>query len=188
MKKLLFVLAVLGLFTACKAKENQQQEEEAPATEKCLVVYFSASGVTKGVATQLAEVMNADLWEIEPAEAYTEADLDYTNPESRSCVENSDPEARPMIKACTDISDYTTIFIGFPIWWNACPRIINSWLDNNLLEGKTLIPFATSAQSTIDGSMEYLRTNYPDLNWQDGKLLNNCDSTMLNEWKAELGK
>lgn len=189
MKKLFFLLAVIGLFASCNAKNNQQQaEEETAPAEKSLVVFFSASGITKGVATQLAETMNADLWEIEPAEVYTEEDLDWRNAESRSSLEMKDPEARPMIKACTDISSYNKIFIGFPIWWNVCPRIINSWIDNNLLEGKTLIPFATSGGSTIDGSMEYLRATYPDLDLHDGKLLNNADSTMLNEWKAELEK
>jgi hypothetical protein len=64
--------------------------------------------------------------------------------------------------------------VGYPIWWGICPRIINSWLDNNLpqLEGKTLIPFATSGSSGIEQSVEYLRKTYPTLTWQDGKLTN----------------
>jgi hypothetical protein len=64
--------------------------------------------------------------------------------------------------------------VGYPIWWGICPRIIDSWLENNLaqLEGKKLIPFATSGSSTIDQSVQYLRTNYPSLNWQDGILMN----------------
>ena len=86
----------------------------------------------------------------------------------------NDPEARPMIKQCTNIMPYDTIYVGYPIWWGICPRIINSWIDNNLpqLEGKTLIPFATSGSSGIEQSVEYLRKTYPSLKWQDGQLKN----------------
>lgn len=141
---------------------------------KTIVVYFSATGTTKAAAKQIAIEQKATLWEIEPAEPYTAADLDWRNKQSRSSLEMADPEARPAIKQCTNIQPYDTIYVGYPIWWGICPRIINSWLDNNLpqLEGKVLIPFATSGSSTIDQSVEYLRNTYPTLKWQDGKLMN----------------
>ncbi len=124
---------------------------------KTIVVYFSATGVTKAAAEQLATEKNADLWEIVPNEPYTEADL-----------EMKDPAERPMIKMCTDVSSYDTIYLGFPIWWNICPRIIDSWIENNNLKDKTLIPFCTSGSSTIDGAMDYLRSTYPQYKWEDG--------------------
>lgn len=140
---------------------------------KTMVVYFSATGTTKAAAQQIAKAEKATLWEIQPAEPYTAADLDWRNKQSRSSLEMNDPEARPAIKQCTNIMPYDTIYVGYPIWWGICPRIINSWLDNNLpqLEGKTLIPFATSGGSGIEQSVEYLRKTYPTLTWQDGKLL-----------------
>ena len=102
----------------------------------------------------------------------TAADLDWRNAQSRSSLEMNDPEARPAIKQCTDITPYDTIFVGFPIWWGICPRIINSWLDNNLpqLESKILIPFATSGSSGIEDAEAYLRKTYPSLKWQKGEL------------------
>ena len=141
---------------------------------KTLVAYFSATGTTRAAAQKIAKEQKAGLWEIEAAEPYTAADLDWRNKQSRSSVEMSDPEARPAIKQCTDIQSYDTIYVGYPIWWGICPRIINSWIDNNLpqLEGKVLFPFATSGSSTIDQSVEYLRTTYPALHWQDGRLMN----------------
>lgn len=140
---------------------------------KTLVAYFSATGTTRIAAQKIAREQHATLWEIEAAEPYTAADLDWRNKQSRSSVEMNDPEARPTIKQCTNIQPYDTIYIGYPIWWGICPRIINSWIDNNLpqLEGKVLIPFATSGGSTLDQSVEYLRTTYPTLNWQDGQLM-----------------
>ena len=139
---------------------------------KTLVAYFSATGTTKAAAEQLAKQHNARLWEIEPAQPYTAADLDWRNEQSRSSLEMKDSDERPMIKQCTDITPYDTIYVGFPIWWGICPRIIDSWIENNLvqLEGKTLIPFATSGGSTIGESVAYLRKNYPSLKWQDGQL------------------
>jgi len=141
---------------------------------KTLVAFFSATGTTKSAATRLAKEHNARLWEIEPAEPYSAADLDWRNDRSRSSLEMNDPEERPTIKRCTDVTPYDTVFVGFPIWWGICPRIINSWLDNNVyqLEGKTLIPFATSGSSGIEEAEVYLKKNYPTLNWKKGLLLN----------------
>ena len=146
---------------------------------KTLVAFFSATGTTKAAAGVIVkelqkEGVEAVLWEIEPAEKYTAADLDWRNKQSRSSIEMKDEESRPAIKRCTDVTPYDVIYVGYPIWWGICPRIINSWIDNNLfqLEGKTLIPFATSGSSTIEQSVEYLRKTYPSLKWQDGKLMN----------------
>lgn len=144
------------------------------AEQKTLVAYFSATGTTKAAAEKLAKQHKAVLWEIEASEPYTAADLDWRNEQSRSSVEMRDPEARPSIKRCTNIMPYDTIYIGFPIWWGICPRIINSWIDNNLpqLEGKTLIPFATSGSSGIGEAEKYLKKTYPTLKWEKGMLMN----------------
>ncbi len=141
---------------------------------KSLVAYFSATGTTKAAAEKLAKQHDALLWEIEPAQPYTAADLDWRNDKSRSSLEMKNPDERPTIKQCTDITPYDTIYVGFPIWWGICPRIINSWVDNNLpqLEDKTLIPFATSGSSEIHEAEAYLKQTYPTLNWQKGKLMN----------------
>ena len=141
--------------------------------QKTLVAYFSATGTTKAAAEQIAKQHNARLWEIEPAEKYTAADLDWRNPKSRSSIEMNAPEERPTIKRCTDVTPYDTVYMGFPIWWGICPRIINSWLDNNLpqLEGKVLIPFATSGSSGIEEAEAYLKMTYPTLGWRKGKLM-----------------
>ncbi len=157
MKKILFA-ALLFAATGMQAKT--------------LVAYFSATGTTRTAAEQIAKEHDATLWEIQPAEPYTADDLDWRNKQSRSSVEMNDPEARPAIKRCTDVTKYDTIYVGYPIWWGICPRIINSWIDNNIfqLEGKTLIPFATSGGSGVERSVQYLRETYPSLSWQNGIL------------------
>ena len=119
---------------------------------KNLVVYFSASGVTAGVARALAEAAGADLKEIIPAQIYTEADLDWKNPQSRSSVEMKDPAARPAIAGAAAVSGYDNIFLGFPIWWYREPSIIDTFLEQQDFSGKKILLFATSGGSTAFGS------------------------------------
>ena len=112
---------------------------------KKLVAYFSASGVTKSVAERIAKVANADLFEIKPTMPYTNADLDWRDKTSRSSVEMSNPDSRPKIANKLDnMADYDTVLIGFPIWWYVAPTIIDTFVENYDLSGKTIVPFATS--------------------------------------------
>lgn len=155
-------------------------------SENSLVVYFSATGTTKQVAEKMAKVFDAHLWEIEAYEPYTAADLNWRDSMSRASLEYSDPTYRPTIKMCTDIRPYTTIYLGFPIWWNCCPRIIQSWIENNDLTEKTLILFATSSRTSIDGSLSHLRKTYPQYNWLTGRTFKEPTETELLNWKKAI--
>ena len=140
--------------------------------EKILVSYFSASGVTKKVANNLALFLQADLFEIEPVQKYSDADLDWNNPTSRSSLEMKDLASRPQIvKKISNLEEYNTIFIGFPIWWGVAPRIINTFIEENDLCGKDIYIFATSGGSGIATSFEDLKSKYPKLHFISAKLL-----------------
>ena len=98
---------------------------------KTLVAYFSASGVTARLAEKVAKVVNGDLYEIVPAKPYTAADLDWTNDKSRSSVEMKNKSFRPEISGkAENMSDYDTIYLGFPIWWYVAPTIVNTFLES----------------------------------------------------------
>ncbi|MDU2694527.1 MAG: flavodoxin, partial [Intestinibacter bartlettii] len=115
---------------------------------KSLVTYFSASGVTKKVAEKLAEAAGADLFEIKPEVAYTEADLNWMDKKSRSSIEMNDKSFRPAIaEKCNNMADYDVVYIGFPIWWYVAPTIINTFLESYDFSGKTIVLFATSGGS-----------------------------------------
>lgn len=177
MKKniLMLALATIGLGATVQA--------QTPAQKKSLVTYFSASGVTRHAAQQLAEIIGADVYEIMPEVAYTDADLDWRNKESRSSVEMNDKTSRPAIKGnIENLAAYDTIYIGFPIWWNVAPTIINTFIEAHDFTGKTLVPFATSGSSTIDNSCKELRATYPDLKWKEGLLLNKIDKSIIEQW------
>ena len=138
-----------------------------------LVAYFSASGVTAKTANKLAKEVDGDLFEIEPKEKYTSADLNWMDKKSRSSVEMNDPASRPEIaKQVENMDMYDTVLVGFPIWWYVEPKIIDTFLDSYDFAGKTVIPFATSGGSGIENVEKNLQKEYPNINWGKGKLLN----------------
>lgn len=150
---------------------------------KKLVAYFSASGVTKAAAERLAKAAGADLFEIKPAVPYTRADLDWTNKKSRSSVEMNDQTSRPKIaETLSHMENYDTVFIGFPIWWYVAPTIINTFVESYDFSGKTIVPFATSGGSSMDKSVEVLKTLCPTANWEKGKMLNRVSDQELTTW------
>ena len=140
---------------------------------KVLVTYFSASGVTAKTANKLAKEVDGDLFEIEPKEKYTSADLNWMDKKSRSSVEMNDPASRPEIaKQVENMDMYDTVLVGFPIWWYVEPKIIDTFLDSYDFAGKTVIPFATSGGSGIENVEKNLQKEYPNIIWGKGKLLN----------------
>lgn len=142
---------------------------------KTLVAYFSATGITAKVAKKLAEIAEADLFEIMPAVPYTEADLDWRNKNSRSSVEMSDKTSRPEIAERVENMDaYGTIYLGFPIWWYIAPTIINTFLESYDMSGKEIILFATSGGSGFGHTIENLEDSCPTI-LRTGKILNGRD-------------
>jgi len=153
-----------------------------------LVAYFSASGVTAGVAQTLSETIGADLFAIEPEVPYTNADLNWMDKTSRSTLEMNDPESRPAIaKKRDNMEDYDTIFVGFPIWWYVAPTIINTFLESYDLTGKTIIPFATSGGSGMGKTNEKLLPSCKGAVLLEGKILKSNASIMeLMDWVNSL--
>ncbi|MCD7773550.1 MAG: NAD(P)H-dependent oxidoreductase [Ruminococcus sp.] len=137
---------------------------------KALVAYFSASGVTAAVAKRLADSIGADIFEIEPKTPYTKADLDWTNKKSRSSIEMNDKSFRPPVaKAVENMAEYDKIYLGFPIWWYVAPTIINTFLEQYDLSGKTIIPFATSGSSGMGRTNDELLPSCKGANLLSGR-------------------
>ena len=152
----------LGLFMTvimilCITVNAQKQ------SNRTLVAYFSATGTTEKAAKQIAEVTGGALYEIQPAKKYASS-----RPALRSQPQN--------------LAAYDTIYIGFPIWWNLAPRIINSFIEKGDFTGKILIPFATSGGSRISNAEQELKKAYPSLNWQKGRLMNGATKEEIKQW------
>lgn len=157
--------------------------------KKILVAYFSASGVTRGVARKLVEAVGGDLFEIKPETPYTKADLNWMDKESRSSVEMKELASRvPIAEACPNMAEYDVVFVGFPIWWYVAPRIIDTFLESYDFSGKTIIPFATSGGSGLGETEKILHGLCSDtVNWKPGKLMKKKDSVeMLAAWVESL--
>jgi flavodoxin len=151
---------------------------------KSLVAYFSATGITAKVAERLAEATGSDLFEIKPVQPYTEKDLDWTDTTSRTTIEMKDkPDTRPEIaEKVKNMDSYDTIYIGFPIWWYTCPKIINTFLESYDLTGKKVVPFATSGTSGYGNTNESVKAS-TNANLTEGtRFAANISADQLKNW------
>lgn len=161
-----------------------KQNNDTDTSSKALVVYFSATGTTKGVAEQIASVTGADTYEITAAQPYTSDDLNYKDSDSRATKEQNDKTVRPEIGSeKIDLNSYDTVYIGFPIWWGEEPRIMDTFVESYDFDGKTVIPFCTSGSSSIDNAAENLEANAGDGDWKDGRRFS-ADSSQadIEDW------
>ena len=124
---------------------------------KTLVAYFSAQGTTARVARELAEHLNADLFEIRPLHPYTDADLRYTNPLARCNKEKIGKKDVPVAGKVNNFAEYDEVFIGFPIWYGCAPNVINTFCKEYEWTGKRVYAFATSGGSGIGKTAEKLK-------------------------------
>ncbi len=153
-----------------EAAPDETASDDAQSGSDVLVVYFSATGNTKGVAEKIASITGADIYEIKPAQEYTSADLDWNDSDSRTTHEQNDKSARPEIGSDpASLEGYSTIYIGFPIWWGEEPRIMDTFVESYDFDGITMIPFCTSSSSGIGMSGKNLESNAGSGNWLDGE-------------------
>ncbi len=187
-KPTLLLAAIATFFTACNCKtEAPKPKKEAMNTNgKSIVVYFSATGTTKGVAERLSSAIGAELFEIKPEKPYTADDLNWRDKQSRSSVEMADRSSRPAIQgALPDLSAYATVFVGFPIWWYREPSIIDTFVESAAaqLAGKTIVPFATSGGSGMGDSSANLQKLAPEAKVVDGRRFSaSVSAEDLAEW------
>ena len=157
---------------------------------KTLVAYFSCSGVTRKVAGLLAEVAEADLYEIKPEIQYTAADLNWSNKNSRSTIEMKDPSSRPAIATTvSNMEQYDTVFVGFPVWWYVAPTIINTFIESYDFAGKNIVLFTTSGGSGLGKSQQVLeKCCSKSAKWLIGKRLSgSASASELKTWVESLG-
>lgn len=192
MKKFLSVLLValsVIVFTACgtSADTPAAPNPAAEPADKILVAYFSCTGNTKKAALEVAEILNADTFEIVPVLSYTPEDLDYSVENCRANIEQKDPNARPAIeKKIDNFAQYKTIVIAFPIWWGAEPRIIDTFVESYNFAGKTIVPVCTSGGSDIMTAEKNLQGLCKDAELMSGKRLGIISKDELKTWLESL--
>lgn len=149
------------------SNDLENENGSVNVSDNSIVLYFSATGTTRNVANILGEVSNSNVIEIVPKERYTSDDLDYNKDDTRANREQNDSSARVEIENDIDVSSYDVIYLGYPIWWGKAPKIIITFLENNDLSDKIIIPFCTSGGSSISESVEEIK-QYTEANVLDG--------------------
>ena len=169
------------------APEDSQSGESGGA----LVVYYSATGNTEAVAGYIAEATGGDLFELEPVEPYTDADLNWTDENSRVTQEHEDESLRDVELVADTVDNwdsYDTVFIGYPIWWGIAAWPVDGFVEANDFTGKTVIPFCTSSSSGIGESGELLAELAGTGDWQEGQRFRSSASQEdVTEWVDSLG-
>ncbi len=187
---LLLLIIGSGVVFAFSALSNKQETKgDSIMDKKVLVAYFSATGTIKNVAQKLAKAFDSDIYEIEPKNPYTKADLDWTDKNSRSSVEMNNRNSRPEIKKDDfSVSDYDVIFLGFPIWWGSAPTVVNTFLEQHDFSNKKIILFATSGGSAIEGTAKGLKDSVSKTTEIiEGKLFNySPNEEELKKWIEEI--
>lgn len=171
--------------TALAESADPTQED----TSNVLVAYFSCTGTTKELAEYISDGLNSDLYEITPESPYTDADLDYSNDNSRSTQEMNDPNVRPAISGSVkNMEQYDIIFVGYPIWWGDAPRILSTFMESYDFSGKTIVPFCTFSSSGIGSSATNLESLTSGATWLSGERFGggNSRSEMVS-WVNGLG-
>ncbi len=161
---------------------------EVISMSKVLVAYFSASGVTAKAAAKLAKAAGADLFEIVPEKAYTKADLNWQDKNSRSSVEMNDRSSRPAIRSKVEnMEQYDVVFVGFPVWWYREPSIIDTFMESYDFSGKTVVPFCTSGGSGLGSTSSNLQALAKDAKVIEGKRLSVMTTDgSLKKWVEEI--
>ena len=180
--------------------ESTEAETSAAAAEAgdssgqrggTLVVYYSATGNTEAAANYIAELTGGDLFELEPVEPYTDADLNWTDDNSRVTLEHEDESLRNVELAADTVDNwesYDTVFIGYPIWWGIAAWPVNTFVENNDFTGKTVIPFCTSSSSGIGDSGNLLAEMAGTGDWQEGmRFSSRVSEGDVQEWLDGLG-
>ena len=171
--------------------ETVGSTEETTTDGKALVVYYSATGTTKRVAQLIADAIGADLFEVEPAEPYTTADLNYSDKNSRVSREHDDESLRDVALVSAEVPDwdsYDTVFIGYPIWWGGAAWPMNGFMTANDFTGKTVIPFATAASSGMGDSGTDLTKLAGTGDWLDGqRFFSSTTADDIQSWLDTLG-
>lgn len=156
-----------------EAETLAAESDEQTTSGGTAVVYFSATGNTADIAEKVANILNADKFEIIPEEPYTPDDLNYNDDNCRANLEMNDDSARPAISGdMTALTEYDTVFIGYPIWWGTAPRIIDTFFESYDMSGKTVYTFCTSGGSGIGQSIDDLTNLCPDVTISDGRRFN----------------
>ncbi len=193
MKKIAGLMLSLVLavsLAACQNTPAAKEERKEAKDDASIVVYFSATGNTKKIAEDIAQLTGANLFEIEPATPYTKADLAYDNDDSRVAKERTMDDRKVELKTVDvpDWDDYDTVYVGYPIWWDEAGYPGASFVKGKDFSDKVVYPFCTSSSSKVGDSATKLEDLTKTGVWFEGQRFA-ADASIedVDTWLNEIG-
>ena len=190
MKKFMLSVLIVSLFlfvSGCSSIGNATSGTDkmviAPANnKKILITYFSWSGNTRKLAEEIQAKLGCDIFEIRAKDAYS---TNYGDCADRAKMELANQTRPALEKPAPSLDNYDVIMIGYPIWFDDAPMIIDTFLETANLTGKTVIPFATSGGSRISTSVKSIKNLIPQAKVIEGRLMHGTGD--ISSWLGELG-
>ena len=136
---------------------------------KTIVIFFSHAGDnyavgnievgnTKIVADYISEITGADQFEIV---THKYDGMAYTPLIHLAQEEANNGELPPYEGEAPDLSQYDTVFIGGPVWWDTYPQVMFTLFRDINLDGKTVIPFTTHEGSGLANCVSDVKAAFP---------------------------
>lgn len=172
-RNLLLLFTALLTTVSCSGGNTQKTGQNMENNGKTLILFFSHAGEnygvgnikvgnTKLVAEEIQKNTRGDLFEVVPEKSYAMPYDDLTKLAKQE-LENGE---KPAYKGDIDLSQYSTIYIGGPVWWGTYPQVMFTFFDKHDLNGKTIIPFTTHEGSGLGSVVSDLKRLYPKANFK----------------------
>ena len=198
-KNLALVVAGLLMTISCSGNTGTKEKKVMEKNAKVLIVFFSHAGEnyvvgnikvgnTKLVADEIQKVTGGDEFEIVAERNY---DMPYGSL-TKLAKEEQERNEKPAFKGeVKDIDQYSTVFIGGPVWWGTYPQVMFSFFDKYDLNGKTIIPFTTHEGSGLGSVVEDLKKLYPNATFKEAFSIygheTRNDLSKVDKWIKSLG-
>ena len=198
-KNLALVVAGLLMTISCSGNTGTKEKKVMEKNAKVLIVFFSHAGEnyavgnikvgnTKLVADEIQKVTGGDEFEIVAERNY---DMPYASL-TKLAKEEQERNEKPAFKGeVKDIDQYSTVFIGGPVWWGTYPQVMFSFFDKYDLNGKTIIPFTTHEGSGLGSVVEDLKKLYPNATFKEAFSIygheTRNDLSKVSKWMKSLG-
>jgi flavodoxin len=164
MRKIICLLAIAVVF--CGTAQAQDKEKTTTQSKgKILIAYFSYTGNTRAIATQIQQETGGDLFEIATVKPYSKKYQECVDQAKKEQQEKARP---PLSKEVKNFDEYDIIFIGYPIWWGTLPMPMYTFLEKYNMTDKTVIPFCSHNGGEWARSLDDMKKLYPKAKYVEG--------------------
>ena len=159
-------------------------QAETNRDEDVLIAYFSRTGNTRQIVGLIQDQIGGDIFEIQPAESYPSSYSATTERAEREIASGTLPALASDVE---NFDEYEIVFVGYPIWWDTTPPVVNTFLNSHEFNGKTVVPFCTSGGSGINGSLTNINQYCAGADILSGRDLSGANAQEVRQWLTQIG-